>query len=99
MKRTKGVKSEDQKGTAGKQTNSLNPAQRHALNMTAVALQSATEFHKWALETNQPNPGNIEDAKESLSDAMVNLAIAASTGQGFKRIKAILSDYGLEDLF
>jgi hypothetical protein len=37
-------------------------------------------------------------AKEDLEDAMVNLAIVASNGHGYAKIKEILSDYGLDDI-
>ena len=45
------------------------------------------------------SPRNVLDAKNDLRDAMVNLAIAASKGGGYAKIKEILAGYGLEDIF
>lgn len=77
----------------------LKNAQRVALDDTASALQSITELEQLASKTKQPNTGNIRNAKEALGDAMVQLGIVASNGEGFAKVKEILSNYGLEDLF
>ena len=80
-------------------TAQLHHAQKVALDDTANALQSITELEQLAIETNQHNTGNIRDAKQDLWDAMVQLGIVASNGEGYAKIKEILSNYGLEDLF
>ena len=77
----------------------MHHAQKVALDDTANALQSITELEKLAIDTNQPNKGNVLDAKQDLWDAMVQLGIVASNGEGYAKIKEILSNYGLEDLF
>lgn len=81
------------------QPQNLEHAQKKALDDCAVALQSITELEKLAIETNQLNTGNVQDAKEFLQDAMAYLAIFASKGCGSAKIKEILSKYGLEDWF
>ena len=80
-------------------TAQLHHAQKVALDDTANALQSITELEQLAIETNQHNTGNVRDAKQDLWDAMVQLGIVASNGEGYAKIKEILSNYGLEDLF
>ena len=80
-------------------TAQLHHAQKTALDDTANALQSITELEQLAIETNQHNTGNVRDAKQDLWDAMVQLGIVASNGEGYAKIKEILSNYGLEDLF
>ena len=70
-------------------TAQLHHAQKVALDDTANALQSITELEKLTSDTNQPNKGNVLDA----------LGIVASNGEGYAKIKEILSNYGLEDLF
>ena len=80
-------------------TAQLHHAQKVALDDTANALQSITELEKLTSDTNQPNKGNVLDAKQDLWDAMVQLGIVASNGEGYAKIKEILSNYGLEDLF
>ena len=77
----------------------LHHAQKVALDDTANALQSITELEKLTNDTKQPNKGNVLDAKQDLWDAMVQLGIVASNGEGYAKIKEILSNYGLEDLF
>ena len=77
----------------------LEKAQLKALDDCAAALQSIVDLHEIVDETNQPTPGNVLDAKKDLCDAMVNLAIAASKGDGYAKIKEILAGYGLEDIF
>ena len=77
----------------------LEKAQLKALDDCAAALQSIIDLHAIVDETNQPTPGNVLDAKKDLCDAMVNLAIAASKGDGYAKIKEILAGYGLEDIF
>lgn len=77
----------------------LENAQLKALDNCAVALQSIVDLHEIVIETNQPNPGNVLDAKKDLWDAMVNLAIVASRGGGYAKVKEILAGYGLEDIF
>ena len=79
-------------------TAQLHHAQKVALDDTANALQSITELEQLATETNQPNKGNVLDAKQDLWDAMIQLGIVASNGEGYAKIKEILSNYGLEDL-
>ena len=80
-------------------TAQLYHAQKVALDDTANALQSITELEKLTNDTKQPNKGNVLDAKQDLWDAMVQLGIVASNGEGYAKIKEILSNYGLEDLF
>lgn len=80
-------------------TAQLHHAQKVALDDTANALQSITELEQLAIETKQHNTGNVRDAKQDLWDAMVQLGIVASNGEGYAKIKEILSNYGLEDLF
>ena len=77
----------------------LEKAQLKALDHCAAALQSIADLHEIVDETNQPTPGNVLDSKKDLCDAMVNLAIAASKGDGYAKIKEILAGYGLEDIF
>ena len=77
----------------------LEKAQLKALDDCAAALQSIVDLHEIVDETNQPTPGNVLDAEKDLCDAMVNLAIAASKGDGYAKIKEILAGYGLEDIF
>ena len=77
----------------------MHHAQKVALDDTANALQSITELEKLTNDTKQPNKGNVLDAKQDLWDAMVQLGIVASNGEGYAKIKEILSNYGLEDLF
>ena len=98
MKRKKGLKSEDQKGKDTTQTNSLETVQRRSLDTTAAALQSVIEQQKITEQNDAPNDGNIRMAKEDLEDAMVNLAIVASNGHGYAKVKEILADYGLDDI-
>ena len=76
----------------------MHHAQKVALDDTANALQSITELEKLTNDTKQPNKGNVLDAKQDLWDAMVQLGIVASNGEGYAKIKEILSNYGL-DLF
>lgn len=83
----------------GEKAAQLHHAQKVALDDTANALQSITQLEKIAIETNQHNKGNVIDAKKDLWDAMVQLGIVASNGEGYAKIKEILSNYGLEDLF
>ena len=80
-------------------SHNLEKAQLKALDHCAAALQSIVDLHAIVDETNQPTPGNVLDAKKDLCDAMVNLAIAASKGGGYAKIKEILAGYGLEDIF
>ena len=77
----------------------LKHAQKVAMDDTANALQSISELEQLATKTKQPNTGNILDAKKDLWDAMIQLGIVASNGEGFAKVKEILSNYGLEDLF
>lgn len=77
----------------------LELAQKKALDDSAAAFQSIIELEKLAIETKQPNIGNVLDAQQFLRDAVVYLAIFASNGGGGRRIKKILSSYGLEELF
>ena len=98
MKQKKGLKSEDQKGKDTTQTNPLETVQRRSLDTTAAALQSVIEQQKITEQNDAPNDGNIRMAKEDLEDAMVNLAIVASNGHGYTKVKEILADYGLDDI-
>lgn len=77
----------------------LEKAQLKALDDCAAALQSIVDLHEIVVETNQPNSGNVLDAKKDLWDAMVNLAIVASRGGGYDMVKEILAGYGLEEIF
>ena len=97
MKQTK--KSDSLNSKRLQQLQNLENAQQKSLDNCAVALQSITELEKLAIETNQPNIRNVQDAEEVLRDAMANLAIFASKGAGSARIREILSKYGLEDWF
>lgn len=97
MKQTK--KSNSLNSKRLQQLQNLENALRKSLEDCAVALQSITELEKRAIETNQLNAGNVQDAKEFLRDAMAYLAIFASRGCGSAKIKEILSKYGLEDWF
>lgn len=81
------------------QLQNLENAQQKSLDDCAVALQSIIELETLAIETNQLNTGNVQDAKEFLQDAMAYLAIFASKGRGSAKIKEILAKYGLEDWF
>ena len=81
------------------QLQNLENAQQKSLDDCAVVLQSIIELEKFAIETNQLNTGNVQDAKEFLQDAMAYLAIFASKGRGSAKIKEILAKYGLEDWF
>lgn len=80
-------------------TAQLKHAQKVAMDDTANALQSISELKRLATKTKQPNTGNIFDAKMDLWDAMIQLGIVASNGEGFAKVKEILSNYDLEDLF
>jgi hypothetical protein len=97
MKQTK--KSDSLNSKRLQQLQNLENAQQKSLDDCAVALQSISELRKLAIETNQPNKTNVQDAEEFLRDAMAYLAIFASKGAGSARIKEILSKYGLEDWF
>ena len=77
----------------------LEKAQLKALEDCAAALQSVVDLHEIVIATKHPTQGNIRDSKESLCDAMANLAIFASKGLGRARIQAILAGYGLEEIF
>ena len=77
----------------------LKHAQKVAMDDTANALQSISELEQLATKTKQAHAGNILDAKKDLWDAMIQLGIVASNGEGFAKVKEILSNYGLEDLF
>ena len=77
----------------------LKHAQIVAMDDTANALQSISELEQLATKTKQPHTGNILYAKMDLWDAMIQLGIVASNGEGFAKVKEILSNYGLEDLF
>lgn len=77
----------------------LEKTQQKALDDCATALQSIVDLHEIVVETNQSTPGNVLDAKEDLWDAMVNLAIVASRGGEYAKVKEILAGYGLEDIF
>ena len=94
MKQTK--KSDSLNSMRLLQLQNLENAQQKSLDDCALALQSIVELEKLAIETNQPNIGNIQLTKEALWDAMAYLAIFASKGLGRDRIKVILSKYGLE---
>ena len=87
------------KQTKKSDSSNLEVAQQKALDDCAAALQSIIELEKLAVETNQHNIGNVQDARQCLWDAMANIAIFASKGRGTARIKEILSGYGLEDWF
>ena len=76
----------------------LELAQKKALDDSAAAFQSIIELEKLAIETKQPNIRNVQDVKEFLKDAVAYLAIFASNGGGSRRIRKILSNYGLEKL-
>lgn len=80
-------------------TTQLKHAQKVAMDDTANALQSITELEQLAIKTKLHTTGNILDAKQDLCEAMVQLGIVASNGEGFAKVNEILSDYGLEDLF
>ena len=80
-------------------TAQLHHAQKVALDDTANALQRITELEKLPNDTTQPNKGNVHDAKQDLWDAMVQLGIVASNGEGYAKNKEVLSNYCLEDLF
>ena len=97
MKQTKKSGSRESMGIPD--LSNLETAQHTALDDCAVALQSITGLEKLAIETNQPNLRNLQDAEEVLRDAMAYLAIFASQGAGSARIREILSKYGLEDWF
>ena len=77
----------------------LEKAQLKALDDCAKAIQSIIDLHELVKATNHPTQGNIRDSKESLCDAMANLAIFASKGLGRARIQEILAGYGLEEIF
>ena len=77
----------------------LEKTQLKALDDCAGALQSIIDLHAIVTETKQPTPRNVLDAKNDLRDAMVNLAIVASRGGGYAKVKEILAGYGLEDIF
>ena len=97
MKQTKKSDSLNSKGL--QQFQDLENAQQRSLDDCAAALQSITELEKLAIETNQPNLRNLQDAEEVIRDAMAYLAIFASQGAGSARIREILFKYGLEDWF
>ena len=97
MKQTK--KSDNQEPMDVLEQPDLETAQKKSLDDCAVALQSITELEKLAVKASQPNVGNVLDAKDFLRDALAYLAIFASKGGGSRRIRKILSKYGLEDWF
>ena len=92
-------KSESRESKTVPTPSNLEHAQQNALDNCVVAHQSIIELEKLAIETNQPNIGNVHDAKDFLRDAIAYLAIFASKGAGSKRIREILSKYGIEDWF
>ena len=76
---------------------SLIQARQNALHQTATALEYVISLQQLSEELNTQNLGNIKDAKMSLVDSMVNLAIASADGN-YDKIKVILAEYGLEDM-
>ena len=76
---------------------SLIQARQNALHQTATALEYVISLQQLSEELNTQNLGNIKDAKMSLVDSMVNLAIASADGN-YDKIKVILAVYGLEDM-
>lgn len=76
----------------------LNSVQHVALDSCAIALRYILFLQEEARKSESSNQGNLLDAKKSIIDAMVNLAIVASQGCGYDKIKEILSEYGLEDM-
>ena len=81
------------------QSNSLSliQARHNALHQTATALEYVISLQQLSEELKTQNLGNIKDAKKSLVDSMVCLAIASADGS-YKRTKKILAEYGLEDM-
>jgi hypothetical protein len=75
----------------------LHHAQKVALDDTANALESIILQQKLTIAVHAPYESNIMDAKKDVIDAMVNLAVASS-GDDLEEVRAILSDYGLEDM-
>lgn len=75
----------------------LHHAQNEALDVTAGSLRSIINLQKLAIRTHSDYVGNILDAKKDVIDAMVNLAVASSE-EGMKGVRKILSGYGLEDM-
>ena len=99
MKKQHRIKSDSSELIQTTQPQNLEIAQKMALDDCAKALQSITDLHELVKATNHPTQGNIRDSKESLYDAMANLAIFASKGLGRARIQEILAGYGLEEIF
>ena len=99
MKKQHRIKSDSSELIQTTQPQNLELAQKKALDDCAKAIQSIIDLHVIVTETKQPTPRNVLDAKNDLRDAMVNLAIAASKGGGYAKIKEILAGYGLEDIF
>ena len=78
MKQTK--KSDSLNSKRLQQLQNLELAQKKAFDDCALALQSIVELRKLAIETNQPNIKNLQEAEEFLRDTMAYLAIFASKG-------------------
>ena len=76
----------------------LTTVQHIALDSCATALRHILFLQEEARKSESSNQGNLLYAKKSIIDAMVNLAIVASQGCGYDKIKGILSEYGLEDM-
>ena len=87
-------------GRIGNQKNdslSLNQARQTALHQTATALEYVISLQQLSEELKMQNLGNIKDAKMSLVDSVVYLAIASADGN-YKKTKELLAEYGLEDM-
>ena len=75
----------------------LKHFQKNSLNQTASALECIIYQQKLSEELKVPNIGNIVDAKKSIVDSMVNLAIVATDGD-YIRTREVLAEYGIEDM-
>lgn len=75
----------------------LKHFQKNSLEQTASALECIISQQRLSEQLEVPNIGNIVDAKRSIVDSMVNLAIVASDGD-YDRTKEVLAEYGIEDM-
>ena len=75
----------------------LKHFQKNSLDQTASALECIISQQKLSEQLKVPNIGNIVDAKKSIVDSMVNLAIVATDGD-YDRTREVLAEYGIEDI-
>ena len=75
----------------------LKHFQKNSLSQTACALECIISQQRLSEQLEVPNIGNIVDAKKSIVDSMVNLAIVSSAGD-YNKTREVLAEYGIEDM-